>query len=373
VQSLLAQTHNELIVVVVSHGDMPSPWPLLDGINDRRLVRFDLDRDRGSYFAEQVVLQATHDPFLLIQEAEDWSEPTRVERLLRELRRQHAAGAVSSCRLVSAGGSGQIKRWPRLGAPLAQTMERRATHHGLFRTDALRNVGGFHPGFRGGYDTLLINLLEMLDRIVAVDAPLYHARIRPVLLSSAATRCGSASRVRDVRRLEVLYRRAYDAYQQYLDGTFDESRLAGDVRHLVESSTKPADALAVRNQAARLQQRLLLWEDYAADRRSRLNSAGFIQRSAESAHGHELDGVGSQPFQKDRIRQKRSAGAGLTLTPQEHTVALLVAAGQTNREAAETLVVSVKTIEYHLGNAYAKLGVTSRTQLALALQRSEKP
>jgi DNA-binding CsgD family transcriptional regulator len=39
----------------------------------------------------------------------------------------------------------------------------------------------------------------------------------------------------------------------------------------------------------------------------------------------------------------------------------LVADGHTNRETAEALVVSIKTIEYHLGNTYAKLGVTSRT------------
>jgi DNA-binding NarL/FixJ family response regulator len=57
-----------------------------------------------------------------------------------------------------------------------------------------------------------------------------------------------------------------------------------------------------------------------------------------------------------------------SLTRQEQAVARLVAAGHTNRETAAALVVSVKTIEYHLGNTYAKLGVTSRTQLALALR-----
>jgi DNA-binding NarL/FixJ family response regulator len=58
-----------------------------------------------------------------------------------------------------------------------------------------------------------------------------------------------------------------------------------------------------------------------------------------------------------------------SLTRQELAVARLVADGRTNRETAEALVVSVKTIEYHLGNTYAKLGVTSRTQLALALRQ----
>ena len=59
------------------------------------------------------------------------------------------------------------------------------------------------------------------------------------------------------------------------------------------------------------------------------------------------------------------------LTPQERAVARLVCAGRTNREVAAELVLSVKTVGYHLGNAYAKLGVNSRTQLAVRLGGSE--
>jgi DNA-binding CsgD family transcriptional regulator len=45
-------------------------------------------------------------------------------------------------------------------------------------------------------------------------------------------------------------------------------------------------------------------------------------------------------------------------------VATIVARGATNREAAATLFVNHKTIEFHLGNVYRKLGVRSRTELA---------
>ena len=44
------------------------------------------------------------------------------------------------------------------------------------------------------------------------------------------------------------------------------------------------------------------------------------------------------------------------LTPQELAVARLVAAGRQNREIADELVLSVKTVTYHLGHVYAKLG-----------------
>jgi DNA-binding CsgD family transcriptional regulator len=55
------------------------------------------------------------------------------------------------------------------------------------------------------------------------------------------------------------------------------------------------------------------------------------------------------------------------LTPQERQVAAIVAGGATNREAASALFLSVKTIEFHLGNVYAKLGIRSRSELARTL------
>ncbi len=54
------------------------------------------------------------------------------------------------------------------------------------------------------------------------------------------------------------------------------------------------------------------------------------------------------------------------LTPQERTIATLVCQGLTNQEVAQQLVLSVKTVGYHLGNVYTKLDVHSRTQLAAA-------
>jgi DNA-binding CsgD family transcriptional regulator/tetratricopeptide (TPR) repeat protein len=55
------------------------------------------------------------------------------------------------------------------------------------------------------------------------------------------------------------------------------------------------------------------------------------------------------------------------LTPQELQIALLLAAGRTTREAAATLFLSPKTIEYHLRHVYLKLDIHSREQLAEAL------
>lgn len=52
------------------------------------------------------------------------------------------------------------------------------------------------------------------------------------------------------------------------------------------------------------------------------------------------------------------------LTAQERAVAGLVASGATNREAAQTLFLAEKTVQYHLTRIYRKLGIRSRSALA---------
>lgn len=64
------------------------------------------------------------------------------------------------------------------------------------------------------------------------------------------------------------------------------------------------------------------------------------------------------------IRPRTTGRSGAeSLTPSERRVAELAAAGQTNREIAQTLFVTEKTVETHLGRAFRKLDVTSRRQL----------
>jgi DNA-binding NarL/FixJ family response regulator len=76
----------------------------------------------------------------------------------------------------------------------------------------------------------------------------------------------------------------------------------------------------------------------------------------------ELRATGARP------RRSLTTGAG-SLTPSELRIAELAAAGQLNREIAEALFVTTNTVEYHLRNAYRKLGIGGRTQLAEALSR----
>jgi DNA-binding CsgD family transcriptional regulator len=66
-------------------------------------------------------------------------------------------------------------------------------------------------------------------------------------------------------------------------------------------------------------------------------------------------------------RGRASEAAPGGLTPSERRVADLAADGQTNREIATALFITVKAVEWHLGNAYRKLEIGGRRELAEAL------
>lgn len=59
----------------------------------------------------------------------------------------------------------------------------------------------------------------------------------------------------------------------------------------------------------------------------------------------------------------RSRSWSADLTDRERDVALLVGRGWTNPEIAAELYLSPKTVEFHLGNVYAKLGISGRREL----------
>jgi len=94
-----------------------------------------------------------------------------------------------------------------------------------------------------------------------------------------------------------------------------------------------------------------------------------------TAH-HLFDAIGMEAFAERARREllatgekarKRGAGTREELTPQEEQIARLAREGLSNPEIGAQLFVSARTIEWHLRNVFAKLGITSRRQLQTAL------
>jgi DNA-binding CsgD family transcriptional regulator len=115
---------------------------------------------------------------------------------------------------------------------------------------------------------------------------------------------------------------------------------------------------------------------------TRLRRARQRARSREQLRAaiQQFDDLGARPWSAmaraelaatgESVRE-RSPSTRDQLTPQELQIALLLAAGRTTREAAGSLFLSPKTVEYHLRNVYRKLGIGSREELAASMPRAE--
>jgi DNA-binding NarL/FixJ family response regulator len=104
-----------------------------------------------------------------------------------------------------------------------------------------------------------------------------------------------------------------------------------------------------------------------ADAALRLGAAGFVLKTAPIS-----DLV-------DAIRRVASGGLAFAvrpgrtslvrLSPREHDVVRLVAAGMTNDEIGADLGIGAKTVETHLARLFERLDIASRTELAMRAVR----
>lgn len=131
--------------------------------------------------------------------------------------------------------------------------------------------------------------------------------------------------------------------------------------------------IVLRGSTARLELARALLDLGAAHRRAGAKGTArdLLRESLDLAHGlgghalasrarDELVAAGGRP-RRDAIRGRDS------LTPSELRVAELAAAGRTNRQIAQALFVTQRTVENHLTSTYAKLGITARPELGAAL------
>jgi ATP/maltotriose-dependent transcriptional regulator MalT len=96
---------------------------------------------------------------------------------------------------------------------------------------------------------------------------------------------------------------------------------------------------------------------------------------------HHFTQLGAAPFAARCTSDLTSAGAPrpaprtfiTELTDRERDIAHLVSQGLTNKEVGRDLFISTKTVEYHLGNIYAKLDLTNRRQLRDRIKRQATP
>jgi len=261
VKSLLNQTHPFLRVIVINDGDSEPPWATLSDIADPRLVRFDIYENRGPYFALAVASEATPDPLFLIQDADDLSSPERVATLLRMLRRDGSTYAFSALTQFYEDAGGVVVSSPLFSTPPdtvpSPSFKYRFSHHGLYKTSAIRQLGGYFGGFRFGYDKFITNLLLLAGSVSWTPQPLYWLRTRPNSLTRAPD-TGLLSERRRALNAEMsqMFSHAYCDYRAFASGQISGRRLLQLIRSRVQERCGLADRQRIQAHAAKLRQGL---------------------------------------------------------------------------------------------------------------------
>jgi DNA-binding CsgD family transcriptional regulator/tetratricopeptide (TPR) repeat protein len=215
-----------------------------------------------------------------------------------------------------------------------------AVHH-LMAVDRLhRETGGAHHPLLHTYEQDLVEALIRLGRVEEADGAL-------ATFAARAERCGAPWPAAAAARCRGLLADD-DAFEDH----FAEA--------LAWHARTPTPFERARTELCQ------------GERRRRARRARDA-RVPLTAALQTFEAHGAEPWAEKARRELRATGArprrpppssSEPLTPQELQVAQAVAGGATNKEAATALLISAKTVEYHLSKVYAKLGVRSRAELA---------
>ncbi|MBO1333456.1 helix-turn-helix transcriptional regulator [Streptomyces sp. VRA16 Mangrove soil] len=146
---------------------------------------------------------------------------------------------------------------------------------------------------------------------------------------------------------DELFGAALDRHDR-AGGDFERARTAALYGKWLRRTRRPARARALLRDA------LIAFE--------RCGAAVWAAQTAAELRATGEAPAGTQP-----------AGELGELTPQQLRIARWVAEGDTNREVARRLSVSPRTVDHHLRNVFARLGVRSRVELARLVHRAERP
>ena len=215
--------------------------------------------------------------------------------------------------------------------------------------DVLRETGAFETRFAhyreapdAPWRVLRADALDRLERgdeaVAVATEELAAARVwgAPGTVGRALTQLGRLEREAGIARLEEAV-----ALLEGCTAKLEHARALLALGIAIRHARRPADARDPLRRALEL---------------ATVCGAPPLAEAARS----ELYAAGARP------RTEALAGVE-ALTTSEKRVADLAASGDTNRDIAQALYVTPKTIEVHLSNTYRKLGIRSRRELAGAL------
>ena len=333
--------------------------------------------------------QAAHDPDVLLAVAESASDPAvaahLVERAVATARRRGALMVLPAALLASAGHARDAGRWTdaeallgeaarlaadtgqgRLGRRIDVAWARLAASLGR-REECERLAADLAAGDRAA----VLGLLEL----AVGDASAAVERLEPALLDAnpgadvLADLAEARARAGDVAGAQALLERIAGR------------TAAGPAEVLVapadELDARFADAVASVDDPFRRARLLVAYGIRLRREGRRVECREPLQEAAR-----RFDALGASPWAEqarrelrasgERVRRRGDASVVDDLTAQELEVATMIAGGDSYQQAAAKLVVSPRTVDYHLQKVYRKLGCTRR-DLAERLRALDPP
>jgi DNA-binding CsgD family transcriptional regulator len=291
-----------------------------------------------------------------------------------------ATSLVAQLESVSQAIGISVARHPALGLAVFRGREAEAAELiATVTTDAERRGEGAWLNIIRWATAVLCNSLGQYEKALAaaqqgsqdsIAGPHMAARWAAVELIEAATRSGAPARAADA--LQRLSRTTRASGTGWALGIEARSRALVSEGEAAEACYREAiDYLGRTPLRVELGRAQLVYGEWlrgqrrireARDqlRRAYTLFSGFgMEAFAERARG-ELRATGAQAL-------RRATGTPDVLTAQEALIARLASVGASNPQIAGQLFISPATVAYHLGKVFAKLGITSRSQLARAL------
>jgi DNA-binding CsgD family transcriptional regulator len=216
----------------------------------------------------------------------------------------------------------------------------------------------------GNYEAALRHALHVYEQ----DTLFIGTQVLPELVE-AAVRAGERERAEQA--LEQLVERALASGMPLALGLLARSRALlatdADADPFYRDAIVQLQASLAAPQLARAH---LLYGEWLRRQRRKSDARDQLRIAEEM-----FDSMGAAAFAERARMELLAAGERVErttprrseLTPREAQIARLVSEGNTNRDIAAQLFLSPATVEYHLRKVFRKLGVTSRTQLAVAM------
>ena len=215
------------------------------------------------------------------------------------------------------------------------------------------------------FETDLVERSRAWQHVCAGDL----SQAQEILVAAAARAAGAHLRIAEARLLHDLARLGDPAMAAprlaALAEVTEGEWLPALARHAAALATgMAADLDGAARTLDTLGAAILAAEAYTAAAAAYVSDGQTRPSTAAARRADELAAACGYP----KTRGLAAGAAAGRLTRREQEVAVLAAAGASSREIAGRLVLSVRTVDNHLYSAYTKLGVTSRDELARALQ-----